>query len=107
MIIIHSNVDAVVVVDDDDVIILYSGPEMTCLSGILTHLWVTQYNCYRQFVEKRHCTCGKASKAAPQSMVRGSLHLEEAVQNDYSALTAAFTMYALSMMNNENSHPQG
>jgi hypothetical protein len=66
-----------------------------------------QYDCYRQFVEKRHCTCGKASKATSQCMEPSTLRPEEASQNDYSALTAVFTMYALTMMNDDNNHAQG
>jgi hypothetical protein len=72
----------------------------------MTYLWVTQYNCYRQFVEKRHCTCGKASEAMKKCAESRMYHIEER-QDDYSALGAVFTMYALTMLNNENNQAQG
>jgi hypothetical protein len=72
----------------------------------MSYLWVTQYNCYRQFVEKRHCTCGKASEALKKCAESGMYHIDEK-QDDYSALGAVFTMYALTMLNNENHQAQG
>lgn len=71
------------------------------------YLWMVQYNCYRQFVEKRHCTCGKLSIVTSESGDRGTFYTTEEFEEDYSALTAVFTMYALTMMDNENNHAQG
>ncbi|XP_023702850.1 uncharacterized protein LOC111862029 isoform X3 [Cryptotermes secundus] len=74
--------------------------------GMTSYLWVTQYNCYRQSIEKRRCTCGKASEAMRKCADSGMYHTEEK-QDDYSALGAVFTMYALTMLNNENNQTQG
>jgi hypothetical protein len=72
----------------------------------MSYLWVTQYNCYRQFVEKRRCTCGKASEAVKKSPENGMYRMEDR-QDDYSALGAVFTMYALTMLNNEDHQAHG
>ncbi|KDR06600.1 hypothetical protein L798_03574 [Zootermopsis nevadensis] len=74
---------------------------------LIMYLWMVQYNCYRQFVEKRHCTCGKLSIVTSESGDRGTFYTTEEFEEDYSALTAVFTMYALTMMDNENNHAQG
>lgn len=78
---------------------------VTNVSGIVTFLWMVQYNCYRQFVEKRRCTCGEAIKAMPQYPENVMYHAEGS-QDNYSALSAVFTMYAVTMMNNEHNHAQ-
>jgi len=77
---------------------------VTNVSGIVTFLWMVQYNCYRQFVEKRRCTCGEVIKAMPQYP---EMYHAEGSQENYSALSAVFTMYAVTMMNNEHNHAQG
>jgi hypothetical protein len=51
------------------------------------------------------CTCGKASEAMKKCAESGMYHTEEK-QEDYSALGAVFTMYALTMLNNENHQTQ-
>jgi hypothetical protein len=67
---------------------------------------MVQYNCYRQFVEKRRCTCGEAIKVMPHYPDSVTYHTEGSQEN-YSALSAVFTMYAVTMMNNEHNHAQG
>lgn len=68
-------------------------------------MWVVQYNCYRQFVEKRYCTCGEATKVMSQCPER-VVYEAEGSRDDHSALSTVFTMYALTIMNNEHSQPQ-
>jgi hypothetical protein len=64
-------------------------------------LWLVQYNCYRQFVEKRHCTCGEAIKAMSPYPENVTYHTEGS-QGDYTVLSAVFTMYALTLIDDDN-----
>lgn len=95
---------------------------VTCiiLIALQVYLWITQYNCYRQMVEQKYCTCDlplhkpspvvttTPAPAPPPSPPPQPPHwIQQEEERDVEGSLSAFlTLYTLSMMDNQNQHTE-